>query len=184
MISDIKTTLETSTSNIQRPGAPAPKRKKKKSSFSAVGINYKPLAELLYQRKWQEADKLTQRLMLKASGDELSTWIDRKAMSGFPCLDLQTIDKLWVKYSKGQFGFSIQKRIYHSLGGKRSHDRQAWEALADQVGWRVNGTWLFPEDLDFSNNAPLGHLPSLALSGTLDRGIYTLVSRMIDCQSG
>ena len=90
---------------------------------------------------------------------------------------------MWTKYSRGKFGFSVQKRIYQSFGGKRTYDRQVWELLGDQVGWRVDGSWLFPEDLNFTNDAPIGHLPSLALSGTLDRGIYTLISRMIDCQN-
>ena len=166
---------------VESPQFPQKKKKKKKVSFSEVGIDYKPLAELLYKQQWEKADQETQALMLKASGQEYSAWIDRNAMSSFPCRDLDTIDKLWVKYSRGKFGISVQKRIYLSLGGKRLYDKKTWEALGDRVGWRVNGTWLFPEDLNYTTNAPQGHLPSIAMSGILDRGIYTLISRTMDC---
>ncbi len=163
------------------PKKEIPRKKKKKLPLSEVGINYKPLAELLYQKKWEEADKETQRLMLKASGEEYSAWIDRNTMHTFPCRDLDTIDKLWVKYSRGRFGISVQKRIYLSLGGKRKHDKKTWEALGERVGWRVNNIWIFPEDVNYTINAPQGHLPSIAMSGILDRGIYTLISRTMDC---
>ena len=163
--------------------------KKKKSSpkqfslsdFSDVGIDYRPLAKLLARQQWKEADQVTLQLMLEACGQRYSAWIDRDMMRKFPCRDLNTIDKLWVKFSKGRFGFSVQKRIYLSLGGKRSFDKKAWETLGDKVGWRVNGTWSFTEDLNYTINAPQGHLPSIAMSGTFDRGIYTLVSRAMDC---
>ena len=182
--STAKTELATNQNDqtlVESPLPPQQKKKNQKRSFSEVGIDYKPLAELLYKQEWEKADKETQNLMLQAAGQVNSAWIDRKAMGAFPCRDLETIDKLWVKYSRGKFGISVQKRIYLSLGGKRLYDKKTWEALGDRVGWRVNGTWLFPEDLNYATNAPQGHLPSIAMSGLLDRGIYTLISRTMDC---
>jgi hypothetical protein len=155
--------------------------KKTTASFSEVGIDYRPLAELLYKQKWEQADQLTTQLMLKASGQQDSAWIDRNTMRNFPCRDLNTIDKLWLKYSKGKFGISVQKRIYLSVGGTRSYDKKTWEALGERLGWRVSGAWLFPENLNYSIDAPQGHLPSVAMAGILDRGIYTLVARTIEC---
>ncbi len=149
---------------------------------SSVGINYSLLKELLEARKWLEADRETNQLMLKAVSKEKAGWIDKKAMKSFPCEDLHTIDHLWVKYSKGHFGFSVQKRIYQSLGGKREYNKQVWEALGDRIGWRVNNNWLFQDNLNYDIAAPQGHLPSAAISGLLERGIYTLVSRGMDCK--
>ncbi|CCQ59603.1 GUN4 domain-containing protein, partial [Crocosphaera watsonii] len=41
----------------------------------------------------------------------------------FPCEDLRIIDQLWVKYSNGQFGFSVQKQIYmDELGGTKMYN--------------------------------------------------------------
>ena len=46
----------------------------------------------------------------------------------FPCDDLRTIDQLWVHYSNGKFGFSVQKKIYmDELGGTRDYDKKIWE---------------------------------------------------------
>lgn len=148
---------------------------------SAVGIDYTPLEELLQSGNWREANKLSNKLILKAVKKEDSGWIDRLTMGNFPCQHLQTIDQLWVKYSKGRFGISVQKRVYQSLGGKRQYDKRIWEAVGDRLGWRVNGAWLFEDDLKFDLTAPQGHLPSVAVSGLLERGIYTLMSRGMDC---
>lgn len=147
--------------------------------LSAVGMDYSNLQALLSAGKWQEADVETAQLMLKVASQE--SCLDKSTMKNFPCEDLQTIDKLWVKYSKGRFGFSVQKRIYQSLGGKREFDKNSWDATADKIGWRVNKNWLFQENLNYTLTAPLGHLPSLGISGLLERGIYTLISRCMDC---
>lgn len=150
------------------------------SKISAVGIDYQPLEDLLQQGKWLEADQLTQKLMLKAVNKETFGWLDRTSMQKFPCEDLQSLDRLWNQYSQGKFGFSVQKRIYLSLGGKRSYDKKVWEAVGDRLGWRKKGKWLFQEDLTYDLSAPEGHLPTIAMSGLLE-GIYTLISRTMDC---
>ncbi len=46
------------------------------------------------------------------------------------CEDLRTIDQLWVKYSNGRFGFSVQKRIWHSIGGNKYADYKTGATLA------------------------------------------------------
>lgn len=148
---------------------------------SAAGIDYTPLEKLLQAQQWQLASQLTNQLMLKAVNKEDSRSIDRNTMRNFPCQDLQIIDQLWVKYSKGKFGFSVQKRIYQSLGGKRDYDKRTWEVVGDRLGWRVNGAWLFEDDLKFDLTSPQGHLPSTGISGLLERGIYTLMCRGMDC---
>ena len=48
--------------------------------------------------------------------------LDVNSIDNFPCEDLRTIDQLWVKYSDGRFGFSVQKRIYQNLGGTRGYN--------------------------------------------------------------
>ena len=85
--------------------------------ISAVGMDYINLRNLLAAKKWKEADEETRRVMLKVAGREEGGWLDRKSIDKFPCEDLRTIDQLWVKYSNGRFGFSVQERIYQSLGG-------------------------------------------------------------------
>ncbi len=70
------------------------------------------------------------------------------------------IDQLWVKYSGGRFGFSVQAKIYRELGGTRQLEERFWDAFGDRVGWRVNKSWIYYKDVTFDIKAPHGHLPS------------------------
>jgi serine/threonine protein kinase len=128
--------------------------------LSAVGINYSQLKELLAAGKWQEADEETTKTMLRITGRENDGWLEESEISSFPCADLRTIDKLWLKYSQGRFGFSVQKRLYQSLGGTRSFQQQIWDTFGDTVGWRKSQKWMYYNELNFNINAPSAHLPA------------------------
>jgi hypothetical protein len=95
--------------------------------------------------------------MLKVAGREYAGWLDTESIKKFPCEDLRTIDQLWVEYSNGRFGFSVQKRIYQSLGGTREYNWEVCAKFGDKVGWRKKAEWLYYyEDLTFYEEA---HLP-------------------------
>lgn len=103
--------------------------------------------------------------MLKAAGGEKEGYLNIKSIETFPCADLRTIDHLWVKYSDGHFGFSVQKRIWESVGGKPGeYDYEIYKKLCDRVGWRVKGEWLDYSNISFSQSAPEGHLPAALLA--------------------
>jgi hypothetical protein len=87
--------------------------------ISAKGVDYRQLDRLLASGQWKEADEETKNKMLEAAGRTEERWLRSEDIDRFPCEDLRTIDQLWVKYSNGRFGFSVQKRIYESLGGSR-----------------------------------------------------------------
>ena len=138
--------------------------------ISARGVDYSQLDRLLASGKWQEADGETAIKMLEVAGRTKDGWLRGEDIDRFPCEDLRTIDQLWVKYSNGRFGFSVQKRIYESLGGSREYDRKIWAAFGDRVGWRVNSSkWLHYNDLKFNTKAPIGHLP--CVKGKLTDGV-------------
>ncbi|WP_373534600.1 GUN4 domain-containing protein [Microcoleus sp.] len=138
--------------------------------ISAKGVDYRQLDRLLASGKWQEADGETAIKMLEVAGRTKDGWLRGEDIDRFPCEDLRTIDQLWVKYSNGRFGFSVQKRIYESLGGSREYDRKIWAAFGDRVGWRVNSSkWLHYNDLKFNTKAPIGHLP--CVKGKLTDGV-------------
>jgi len=126
---------------------------------SECGVDYTKLRDLLATGEWQEADEETAKKMLEAAGRTKDRWLRIEDMDRFPCEDLRTIDQLWVKYSNGRFGFSVQKRIYESLRGSRESDWEIWEAFGDRVGWRVNNRWLYYTEIKFSTLAPEGNLP-------------------------
>ncbi|MDZ7962112.1 MAG: GUN4 domain-containing protein [Aulosira sp. DedQUE10] len=162
---------------------------------SERGIDYQRLSELLAAGDWKAADRETFTLMLKAAAREEAGWLDIAAINKFPCIDLCTIDQLWVKYSKGRFGFSVQKRIWESVGGQPDADYKTWCKFGDRIGWRVNHAWLFYSDLNFVDDAPLGHFPAAAVVDLLTVrqgwvvglfgclvGFSALTSRLAQCQ--
>ena len=126
---------------------------------SAVGVDYTKLHDLLAAKKWKEADLETDKRMLEVAGRESQGWFRLEDVENFPCLDLGTIDKLWIKYSNGKFGFSVQKQIYLSVGGTKEYDQKVWEAFGDKVGWRQGSLWLNYSELTFTEKHCTGHLP-------------------------
>jgi uncharacterized caspase-like protein len=120
---------------------------------SEKGIDYTKLRNVLAAKKWKDADEETAKVMLKAADKELLCYLCKEDIKNFPATDLCTINQLWVKYSEGRFGFSVQKQIY--LQVSKNYDR-----LGDCLGWKKEGTWLRWQDLNFSEQAPKGHFPS------------------------
>ena len=98
--------------------------------------------------------------MLAVAKREKKGYLNTNSIDNFPCEDLRTIDQLWVKYSNGQFGFSVQKRIYQSLGGTREYNWEIWKAFGDKVGWRKGANWVYYTDITFDIKAPEAHLPA------------------------
>jgi hypothetical protein len=97
-------------------------------------MDYRKLRDYLAQGKWKEADEETAWVMLAVAKREKEGWLDDEHIDNFPCEDLSIIDKLWVKYSKGKFGFSVQKRIYQGFGGTREYNSEIWRQFGDKVG--------------------------------------------------
>lgn len=125
-------------------------------------IDYTKLRDLLKAGNWKEADVETYEVMIKAVGKKPGDDFTSDELLNFPCQDLRTIDQLWVKYSEGRFGFSVQKEIYLSVGGKADgeYHRDAWEKFGNKVGWRENEGWIYYSQVKFTTSF-VGHLPRL-----------------------
>ncbi|MGC1395198.1 MAG: GUN4 domain-containing protein [Coleofasciculaceae cyanobacterium] len=153
---------------------------------SSKQVDYSQLQDLLASGKWQEADRETENVMIKASGREQDGWLSEEDLDVFPCEDLRIIDQLWVKYSDGHFGFSVQRRIWESIEGtNKDEDLEVWKKFGDDVGWRINDSWVGYRNLNFSLDAPLGHLPEwVFVSGFVGGGFFGsgLFSRLESCE--
>jgi len=144
---------------IQTP--PPPKVAANIALKSARGVNYSQLQQLLAARKWKEANEETGKVMCQVAQNS-EGWLGKEDIDNFPCEDLRTINQLWLHYSNGKFGFSVQKEIYESLGGTREYNEEVWEKFGDCVGWRKRGHWLWESNLTFNKFfAPKAHLPTL-----------------------
>ncbi|MDE5089364.1 MAG: GUN4 domain-containing protein, partial [Trichodesmium sp. St16_bin2-tuft] len=124
-----------------------------------LDVRCSKLEDYLKNQQWQKADLETSRVMLQTMGKEEDTYLTSNDIENFPCAYLRKIDQLWVKYSKGKFGFSVQKKIYQSFGGTKDYDSKVWETFGDKVGWRKGGKWLEYKKLTFSMEHYEGHLP-------------------------
>lgn len=127
------------------------------SLASEVDANYTTLQNLLKARRYKEADKETNRMMLFVARREKQGWLESRAINSFPCQDLRTIDQLWSQNSNGRFGFSIQRQIYNQVG-------KDWLKWADQVEWKDWDNWKYYDQLIFEMRAPKGHLPVVGYS--------------------
>lgn len=126
---------------------------------TATGTDYSELRNLLAAGEWRKADEKTKLLMCKISNKDKEGWLDRGEIERFPWQDLRIINRLWVEYSNGRFGFSVQKQIWQSINVENNNDFEVERTLADRVGWRVNNNWIKYDDFTFDINAAEGHLP-------------------------
>jgi hypothetical protein len=117
---------------------------------SESGVDYSYLQTLLAEGAWEAADEETADLMLEATEQDELMFVD--AAENFPISDLETIDRLWVKYSNGRFGLSVQKQLWQEVG-------QDLEKFGEIVGWRFQDNWVQENSLQFTYEAPVGHLP-------------------------
>jgi hypothetical protein len=135
---------------------------------SSLGIDYALLQQLLIQRQFQEADRLTLVKLCELAGPATAKreWLYFTEVEQFPSTDLKTIDTLWRAYSQGKFGFSVQREIWLGVG-------QNWERLWPKIGWKTSNTWTrYPQGFIWDLTAPRGHLP---LSNQL-RGVRVIAS--------
>jgi len=135
---------------------------------SSLKLNYQPLQELLINQQFQEADKITNEYLCELVAIQTKNekkWLYFTDIQFLPVEDLFTLDLLWKIYSKGKFGFSIQKDIWMKSNKK-------WDKLWEKISWTNNGKMKrYPEEFEWTLTAPKGHLP---LSNQL-RGTKTLL---------
>ncbi|WP_434222047.1 GUN4 domain-containing protein [Limnospira platensis CENA597] len=161
---------------------------------SSSGFDYTQLNRLLKSGQWKAADQETAKMMLAVARQTQRGYLYEDDIKNFPCEDLRIIDGLWVKHSNGHFGFSVQKQIYINCGGKpdgRYPGDTIVYRFADEVGWRVGGSWRQWKDYTFSPRAAKeGHLPALGRLGgwvgssqnyILGQTYSSLAHRLVTC---
>ncbi len=125
------------------------------ATSSAVGVAYTALQAALAAQEFEEADRITSALLRRLAGSAAESrgyvyFSEVPPMSG---ADLDTLDRLWVCYSQGRFGFSIQGKLLRSCNGR-------WEQLWARLGWKLSGIWTrYPSAFTWSLQAPDGHMP-------------------------
>lgn len=122
---------------------------------SEKNIDYQKLQNLLIDQKYQEADILTRVKLCEIAGEKAQQrkWLYFTEISKFPATDLATIDLLWYVYSEGKFGYSIQRKLWLSLG-------KDFIELWTKLKWKNGNRWTkYPQEFIWDLSAPTGHLP-------------------------
>lgn len=135
---------------------------------SSKNIDYHPLQQLLAQKDFQGADILTLQKLCELAGEAAikRKWLYFTEVDNFSATDLSTLDQMWLIYSEGKFGFSVQRQIWLSLG-------QDFSQLWYKIGWKTENNWTrYPKEFTWDLTAPKGHLP---LSNQL-RGVRVIAS--------
>jgi len=139
---------------------------------SEKGVNYTKLQDLLQDGRWKEASQETAARMYEVMDRQAEGYLRVEDIENFPCQDLRNIDCLWVKYSQGKFGFSVQKEIWQSLCSSPTTHNKDWKKFGAAVGWRKKGVfgtgakWVSYSQLTFDLTAPRGHLPGGVMLGS------------------
>jgi len=160
-------------------------------SIKGMELEYQKLDDLLAAKKWRAADELTSKIMLQIGNRASQGYLDAASIQIFPCEDLCTIDQLWVHYSNGKFGFSVQKKLWLDYGieiGKYNYE--VWKKFASKVGWYhpQKDNWKtyneFMSDTINAHNASPASLPWFGGMGWFGGGMagISIFSRTETCR--
>tara|TARA_Y100001968_G_scaffold235085_1_gene218236 strand:- start:80 stop:799 length:720 start_codon:yes stop_codon:yes gene_type:complete len=125
------------------------------SAPSEVGFDYSPLQRFLLNESFEDADRFTSSKLRELAGEKAVNrgYVYFSEVEGIPGIDLSTINKLWIVYSRGKFGFTVQSKILDSVGGR-------YDKLWPRIGWKKDGVWTrYPKAFNWSIEAPNGHMP-------------------------
>lgn len=137
---------------------------------SSVGIDYIPLATMLATKDFLGADQFTRDHLIRIAGPDAVKrgFVYFTDVQRLPIQDLVTIEKLWLHFSDGHFGYSVQQRVWE-------FDRGNFDNFIRRIGWTVSEgglerkrKWFGANEFVYSlEKAPKGHLPlTSALRGT------------------
>jgi serine/threonine protein kinase len=191
--------IQTSSPSSQQ-AQPTGKMPVSQIPLKTAKANFTKLDRYLGQRKWQEADEETTIIMCNIMYSKRNpSPLYPSDYEGFPREELKIIDSLWVKYSNDKFGFSVQKQIWLECGGEvdvvKNLDWDIYKKFAYKIDWRrtkvekldrrflwkswqeieQTEVWLSYRQLNFTVNAPRGHLPA---------GIWGKSTNFWQCSSG
>ena len=122
---------------------------------SEVGVDYSSLQQYLLTERFEDADRFTSSKLRELAGEKAVKrgYVYFSEVDSIPGTDLATLDKLWINYSKGKFGFTVQAKILETLGGR-------YDKLWPRIGWKKDGIWTrYPKAFNWSIEAPSGHMP-------------------------
>ncbi|XP_078150170.1 protein GENOMES UNCOUPLED 4 [Carex rostrata] len=147
------------------------------TSTNATATSTTPSLNLLERHlsseNYRQADEVTRRLIIDLAGEAAQKrgYVFFTEVQFISSDDLREIDRLWRTYSRGRFGYSVQKRLWEKSRRDftRFFIRVGWmkklDTEVEQYNYRA-----FPDEFVWElkdDTPPEGHLPlTNALRGT------------------
>jgi len=144
---------------------------------SETGADFMPLANALMTGDLKEADQITRDMLIfiAGAGPRSRKFVYFTEVPQIPETDLMTMENLWLKYSDGKFGYSVQARLFASAC-KQAEEPENFEVFCRKIGWNLmddglerKRRWFGADEFIYDvEEAPKGHLPlTSALRGTM-----------------
>ena len=108
-----------------------------------VSRDYGKLVNYLANGEWEKADRETERIILKFANRESEGELDADSVAKFPAQELFTIDRLWLVYSGGDFGFGIQTNIWENIENTKLSQAKKFKRFIEILGWAHEGNIKF-----------------------------------------
>jgi hypothetical protein len=149
---------------------------------ASAGTPYEELEAELKAQNWEEADLSTDAII-----GQYGYVPPIRSFKNIPCRVLRDIDALWLRYSNGRFGISVQKRIWvesgAKLNGKYPGDK-IWKKFSERVGWRSNdrSDYYYETISKISSSSPRGMLPARYRSNLITGDGLNLLPRAAFCR--
>lgn len=142
-----------------------PKAKRAADTFYGT-LHYSRLRNFLMVQDWEAADWETRSALSRAAGCDSPEAFKPNFIAAVPSRDFLMINRLWMRYSRGRFGFSVQKVVWEQCYNTFWEKTEIWRVFANRVGWRSTplmgeGRWKRYGEITFGTHAPVGHLPFL-----------------------
>ncbi|MGL6134145.1 MAG: GUN4 domain-containing protein [Prochlorococcaceae cyanobacterium] len=125
------------------------------ATTSARGIDYAPLQRALAQQEFEQADRITSAVLRQLAGPAAVQrgYVYYSEVPAMASVDLDALERLWICYSRGRFGFTVQARLLAAAAGR-------WERLWPRLGWKDGSQWTrYPGGFQWTIEAPEGHMP-------------------------
>lgn len=139
------------------------------SEASEVGADYTKLANLLAKQRLKAADRETTDKLFWLAKGKPHEYLPEGNMKRVPCKDFRTINNLWLAYSRGKYGFRVQRKLYEQIYEEVSRqpkipsydvESKVYDRFARRVGWTVrDDARLNYDELIFNPRGREGHLP-------------------------
>jgi hypothetical protein len=145
------------------------------------------LNALLGVHDWRAADAETRRLLVDDVDVGGYVGVDPDEASQLDCHLLVEIDTAWAKASTGRFAFSTQLRLLGDVMAMDLPTNDTWRSFGRLVGWVHGREWIEGDEVQYTDEAPPGHLPyvpgmaTVVTTGRIYEGFMRFYARLGSC---